>query len=507
VAFGERSGDQLRFRHLLIRDAAYGSLPKSRRAALHDQFGSALEAAAGDPDQFTEILAHHAERAFTLSRELAIEGEALYARARRAIQWSLPTADRARTRHDIRNLEAALHTARSAASALPDGGGLEFRARIRLLEAQLMVVRADYSGASVAAADAANLAEQGNLLPLVATARLTEAWILTWAGAGPMKDFEGLIERAVAAARRAGDIEAEIEARHIGTNIQFATGHLDEFVALNQTLLEQARSIGDDAHTATILERLQQVELNRGNLEVSSRYAAEADAIATRLGLRSVVLTVWLRRANRLLFKGDFDAAVNEYSRLLAACADAGAAQLEIGALRFLGMARRFQRRFSEMAEVLDRAIELSDSTGERWNRAELLGLRARASLELGDIEAADRFIRRALEAQRQEDVTGISEVHGHLGMIRAAQGRDAEAETALRDSVDVVIRTQYVFVLANAVIDLAKFLAQRGRLAEASSLMEPYAQTGQARGWHCWDGEIDAVRGLIAAHSRQAGT
>ena len=49
----------MRFRHLLIRDAAYSSLPKTQRAELHDRFGSALEAEAGDADQFTEILALH----------------------------------------------------------------------------------------------------------------------------------------------------------------------------------------------------------------------------------------------------------------------------------------------------------------------------------------------------------------------------------------------------------------------------------------------------------------
>src|SRR5258706_2196530 len=41
VAFGGGSGE-LKFRHLLIRDAAYSSMPKSQRAELHDRFGSIL---------------------------------------------------------------------------------------------------------------------------------------------------------------------------------------------------------------------------------------------------------------------------------------------------------------------------------------------------------------------------------------------------------------------------------------------------------------------------------
>jgi len=55
VIGGDGADDELSFRHLLIRDAAYGSLPKSERAALHDRFGTALEQQAGDAQQLTEI--------------------------------------------------------------------------------------------------------------------------------------------------------------------------------------------------------------------------------------------------------------------------------------------------------------------------------------------------------------------------------------------------------------------------------------------------------------------
>ncbi len=500
VAFGERSDDEVRFRHLLIRDAAYTSLPKSQRAAHHDRFGSALEAEAGDPEQFTEILAHHAERAFTLSKELAMEGDVFAARARRALQWSLAMADRARTRHEKQSLDAALQTGRSAASALRDEGGLETRARIRLLEAQSMVLGADYAGAAKAATEAASLGEQGGLLPLVATARLTEAWIMTWGLAGGMDIYQQTVERAIDAAHRAGDISGEIEARHIGTNVQYATGRLDEFVEINQRLLDEARSMGDDARAALILDRLQHVEQMRGNMEISDTYVAEADSIATKLGLRNIALSLLRARAHRHLFLGDFGAAMSLYTQLIAAAEEAGAVQLEIAALRFKGMGLGFQRRYSEMAEVLDRALDLSESTGERWNRTEVLGLRARAALGLGDTETADQFIKRALETLRDEDVTAVSEVHDHLGVIRAAQGRYAEAESALRRSVEVVAATHYVWVTGNAVIDLAKFLAQRGQVSEASSLLEPYAKASEARGWRMWELDMAEARGLIAA-------
>ena len=48
AARSRRGGDELRFRHLLIRDAAYQGIPKSRRADLHERFAAWLEALAGD---------------------------------------------------------------------------------------------------------------------------------------------------------------------------------------------------------------------------------------------------------------------------------------------------------------------------------------------------------------------------------------------------------------------------------------------------------------------------
>ncbi|HVS49963.1 MAG TPA: adenylate/guanylate cyclase domain-containing protein [Candidatus Dormibacteraeota bacterium] len=498
LTFADRFDDELRFKHLLIRDAAYASLPKSQRAELHDRFGSALESQAGDPQQFAEILAHHAERAFSLSRELAMEGEQLAARARRTVQWSLVLADRARLRHDIQNLEAALQEARSAAAALPEFGGLDLRARIQLLEAQAMVLRADYGGAGKAAAESARLAEQGNLLDVVATARLTELWISTYAGDSVSEEFERLTALAVNACQGAGDVPGEIEARHLGTMVQYASGRLHEYVQINQELLERARAISDSARAALILERLANVELLTGDPQKADMYLAEADVLANKLGLRNVALRLMSAHGITLLQSGQFDAAVRASQDVVAAAEDAGAIQQQVNALRVMSYALQLQHSYVEMARVLGQAVELSESSGERYNRAEVLGRRARAAVELGDIETAERFIKGALEVLRPEDVTGTCEVYDHLGVLRAAQGRDAEAESALRHSVEVVINTPYHWPLASAMVDLARFLAQRDRFEEASTVTDQI--TG---GWHMFDGEIAETRNLIAGASR----
>ena len=57
-------GDAYRFRHLLIRDAAYDSLPKLERAELHEQFADWLERTAGDRlAELDEITGYHLDQA------------------------------------------------------------------------------------------------------------------------------------------------------------------------------------------------------------------------------------------------------------------------------------------------------------------------------------------------------------------------------------------------------------------------------------------------------------
>jgi class 3 adenylate cyclase/tetratricopeptide (TPR) repeat protein len=61
--------DAYRFRHLLIRDAAYEALPKETRAELHERFARWLERQGGLVE-LDEIVGHHLEQATLYRREL-----------------------------------------------------------------------------------------------------------------------------------------------------------------------------------------------------------------------------------------------------------------------------------------------------------------------------------------------------------------------------------------------------------------------------------------------------
>jgi class 3 adenylate cyclase len=79
------AGDAYRFRHLLIRDAAYDALSKAERAELHARFGDWLERVSGDRlEEYEEIIGYHLEQAYSYHAELGLPDAASAALAERA---------------------------------------------------------------------------------------------------------------------------------------------------------------------------------------------------------------------------------------------------------------------------------------------------------------------------------------------------------------------------------------------------------------------------------------
>ena len=56
--------DAFRFRHLLIRDAAYEALPKAIRAGLHERFAGWIAERGADLVELDEVVGYHLERAY-----------------------------------------------------------------------------------------------------------------------------------------------------------------------------------------------------------------------------------------------------------------------------------------------------------------------------------------------------------------------------------------------------------------------------------------------------------
>jgi DNA-binding SARP family transcriptional activator len=98
ASLGERT---YRFRHLLIRDAAYDSIPKEARAELHERFGRWLERAAGErATEYEEVVGYHLEQAHRYLVELGPVDDAAQAIAREAAERLGSAGRRAFTRSD-----------------------------------------------------------------------------------------------------------------------------------------------------------------------------------------------------------------------------------------------------------------------------------------------------------------------------------------------------------------------------------------------------------------------
>jgi len=91
--------DGFRFGHILIRDAAYDSVPKRLRAELHERFADWLEAGLGD-DAPGEILGYHLEQAYRYRIELGSEDEHSRKLALRAGRLLAEAGRRAHARRD-----------------------------------------------------------------------------------------------------------------------------------------------------------------------------------------------------------------------------------------------------------------------------------------------------------------------------------------------------------------------------------------------------------------------
>jgi class 3 adenylate cyclase/tetratricopeptide (TPR) repeat protein len=94
--------DVFRFRHLLIRDAAYESMPKETRIELHERYADQLdERWSAEAGEFDEIVGYHLEQAYRYRTELGALHESGTSLGRRAAERLAAAGRRALSRGDL----------------------------------------------------------------------------------------------------------------------------------------------------------------------------------------------------------------------------------------------------------------------------------------------------------------------------------------------------------------------------------------------------------------------
>jgi class 3 adenylate cyclase/tetratricopeptide (TPR) repeat protein len=451
--------DGFRFRHLLIRDAAYDALPKAARADLHERFALWLEEHGAELVELDEILGYHLEQAWLYRGELgAPDDGVLAAAARRRLTAA---GERALSRAD--NVAAANLLERAAALIPPDeiDVGLEYDLGFALL----------WSGATgealrradSLAARAAGVGDRvGELCGSILKGRLE--YYLEPQGA--TERLAELLERALPVFQAARDDVA----LYIGYSALGA-------VASMRAQMDAWRDAGEKAFA----------HAQRAGLI----YHREVGRVAARFFGTTPIreLLAWLdeqeaggvpahhfrrHRALALAMLGRFDEARAILADVHADLADRGggiALGTTIGQEEVLVALLAGDPRAA--AELGTEACRLLDEQGEKTLLSTAAGRLAQALYALDRLDEADDWAGRAAEVGASDDAATQMLVRQVRAKVLARRGETAEAEPLAREAVAVGQGTDMINMQGDAYMDLGEVLLLSGKREEALAVLE----------------------------------
>ena len=471
----------MRFKHLLVREVAYGSLSKADRAALHERFAAALEAEAGDRrGEFAEILAHHTEQAFILSAELRLTRDVLLPRAGRAAVAAVALAERAELRGDLTLMERFLGVAERAATTVGDSELQEKTAFLRV-RALLLAGRFDDARPAAIAALAAARA-QGAVGRAAAIAR-TVARAEMWGGA--LDDIAPAIAIGRELSVAAGDAVGVIEMDSLELEFFWGAGSFSKLIEGGVALSERAKAIGAETQAAEILKRVAGAARLSGRLELADRYTADARAIAVRHQLRALRRELRSAEATGVWLAGDADGAlaILEEVRIEATGDGDGNRLVLIG--RRSAEILEGEGRYAEAVAAGMAALAESVRAGERWNRSEILGHLAVNLLRSGRIAEAESYAAEAAAMVRGAgDISGVAEAEWVRAEILAARGDDAAADAAFNAAIATADGGEFVPLQIVLRLERAAYLLGKKRTAEAAALLAEVERRSPPAPW-----------------------
>ncbi len=451
-----------RFKHVLIRDVAYSGLSKSSRALLHRQMAAWL---AGRPvaDELVEIRAYHLDQSAQLDRELSgVVAPALAAEAAAALEQA---GRRALAREA--NVVARRLLVRSVElDETLERRYLAARAAWRLTD--IPTVMAEMRAVSEAASEAGERRIEGRALTTLAQASL-------FRDADPecARDLAG---RALTLVDADDDV-GRFDALEVLGTASWWEGELNEVERLGIERLAIAEKIGRlDLQCAALLE-LSEVYNARLESDRASEPLRRAVALADESGSRTT--RGWALRASGR--QAELEGRLVEAETLLNEARDLFA---ESGAALTLG--RTVNRLASVAWEMNDLpraegllrdAIRTLRPLGDRGTIVESERMLAQVLLLQGRVDEAERAAVEARATVGAADVSSGSTTLLALGLVRAAQGRDEEAEQLLRESDEILQPTGFRRHRVAPLGALAAFLRERGREDEALGLERGLAE------------------------------
>ena len=233
--------DAFRFRHNLIRDAAYGGIPKEMRSDLHERFANWLEHKVGDHRRaYEEILGYHVEQAWRYRSELGRNDARTRELGRRAGELLGGAGERAVARIDM---PAASNLLQRALAVLPEGHPRRNQLRLALADALFETAEAIRAG-DLLTEVAASAAAQGEVT-VEWRARVRHSWARVIRGEPVLQEANGLVEEAIAALTPLAADDGLAEAWQLAAQVQNYLANMDGVQAAMQRALTHARRAGN----------------------------------------------------------------------------------------------------------------------------------------------------------------------------------------------------------------------------------------------------------------------
>jgi class 3 adenylate cyclase/tetratricopeptide (TPR) repeat protein len=482
--------EAFRFRHLLVRDAAYDAIPKELRAELHEHFATWTE---GQRSEYDEIVGYHLEQAYRYREQLGVIDDALAQRAAsrladagrradgrgdahaaasllgRAIAL-IPQDDRERLEllllrgqslfnlGEIADAERTLEEAIAGARATAERG-LELRASL-WLEANKGWLEPE--GAAKALAQhcreaISELEELGDELALAEAWDMLVISHLTECNAAAVRTAA---EQAIVHARRGRDRRIEQSAR-MSVAVATTIGPTPADAAIPQLEELLSKTTSPSTAEASLLVWIGGLRSQRGEIDEGRRLAAQGQARYRELGHVRWAAASTMDTAQLELRAGDAAAAEAQLRPAHEHLKAIGEKGTRCGVAAILAEALYQQNRLDEAEEftrVSEDAAASDDVLAQVWWR----GVRAKVLARRGDTSPAVSLARQAVELSEPSDLPVMKgQAYEALGETLRLVGEADEARTAYEQALAL-------FEQKGDVVDAGRVAEQLGMLGSS---------------------------------------
>ena len=457
--------DAFRFRHLLIRDAAYEAAPKAVRAELHERYAAWIVDVAGERvEEQEEIVAYHLERAYRLHEELGPLSDAARQVGLRAATHYAACGRRASERGDE---TAAATLFRHAADLLPEGNpdrpGMLYevaRAYGDTFEPRLAFAAADEAVHEAAAAGQTALGWLARLERSFAHQLLDPHGKST-------QEIRDELAGAIASLEEAGDEAGLATAWRRRAEIEWMPCRFDSAAVAAARAVEHARRVGKRSLLEHALGIRSAAELF-GSMRPDEMLASVESAAEEvgHEGLFGHILMV--QRSACAAMSGDLDRARRCSDEATALAERIGVPFYVAASCEFRGDFELFAGDAAAAERAYRRQYEILDRLGDEGHKSTAAADLARALYRLDRLDEAETFARLALEIAAQDDLVSQASGRCARALVQAARGEHDDAIRSAREAVAIFEDAQSPVFQGTVWMTLAEVLRAAGRTDEA---------------------------------------